>query len=34
MLYPTLPRKQVTGGDVMNPDDITAVHHRKVGNYY
>ncbi|GBF98453.1 hypothetical protein Rsub_11098 [Raphidocelis subcapitata] len=25
---------QVGNGDVMNPDDITAVHHRKVGNYY
>lgn len=25
---------QVTGGDVINADEMTAVHHRKVGNYY
>ncbi|KAI8476040.1 MAG: flavoprotein [Monoraphidium minutum] len=25
---------QVTTGDVMNGDELTAVHHRKVGNYY
>ena len=25
---------QVTGGDVIDADAMTAVHHRKVGNYY
>ena len=24
----------VTGGDVIDADAVTAVHHRKVGNYY
>jgi flavin reductase (DIM6/NTAB) family NADH-FMN oxidoreductase RutF len=24
----------VTGGEVMNSDERTAVHRRKVGNYY
>jgi flavin reductase (DIM6/NTAB) family NADH-FMN oxidoreductase RutF len=25
---------EVTGGGVINADDVTAVHRRKVGNYY
>ncbi|MFM7578774.1 MAG: flavin reductase family protein, partial [Microcystaceae cyanobacterium] len=25
---------QVSNGRVSNPDALTAVHHRKVGNYY
>jgi flavin reductase (DIM6/NTAB) family NADH-FMN oxidoreductase RutF len=25
---------KVTDGRVSNPDGLTAVHHRKVGNYY